>query len=533
MNKIILMVIAMTLAIGASAELSRPSKSLVASATPKLSHATPDMVAKSNTLANQLSAPAMKMAKVNFNTDFHEFFKTHDMKDNMIKRPNASGRITAENFLGTKVIMLDCYDWEFSNEACQFTPSTVEYVGGWESEITESDIEGCVTVSGIYYNIPVDMVADYANETVTMYTGEVIYSYLTERGYHNRKYQDTLEYVILVNEDWLSDGPMEDIVGEIMPDGSVYIENGWAYLFFDVINTYSSRTSQTATTSDTSLSMSKVYRDTYFMTPNARHTFVNNAPNLTGDASCYMWQYDDTTAIIWNIFGKGYRGVVANISEDGNMEIPIQVAAQVDVHEYAEQYTQYDWTGAQNFYLIGYDLDTDEASGPIVGTNTNTQIKWGGCTLGDFVTVEGSQFFCIYYQPWSSNEINFLPGYGFTWGEEQMTLTGEVVFGEVTADGKIHVQYTGSENVSIQIIDQDANLYTQDENGDIQLPGHGEYTIIVTVTAAGYNPLEASTEVTWAPAQVGLRGDCNLDGIIDPRDVSALIDYLMNDAWSN
>ena len=511
---------------------------LTAFAAPKVSHATGNMVTKSNTLFNQLTAPAMKMAQAQ-NLTFQEFAKTHDMKANMVRNQNASRRGAADVIMGTKVVMLDAYDCEFTSTGCNITPAAYEYMGGWETEFMESEADGYVTVDGIYYTLPCELIADYANEAVAMPSGIIQYTYQGNRVYKNRVYQDTTELVCLVNEGWLQDDVYEDVLGEIWEDGTVYFEDGWAYLFVDIVNTYASKTDTTPRSSDTSMSLSNVFRNTYFLVPNATHSYYSVHAETEAEVPCYMYQYDDTTAVVWNIFGMGYRGVVAFIYGDGTMVMPTyQIMAQDDMSSYAQQYTQYDWTGAEDFYMVAYDLELDDIDQMVEqfnGSCTSTMIKWDEPTSAvDFMTrkSDGASMLGVYFYPWTNNVINFKDGYEFYFPVEIQDLAGEIIIGDVTEDGKVNIQYTGEEDVTLEIIDQDGNSYTPDEDGNIQLPEAGDYTIIVTASAEGYNDLEASKEITWEAA-TGLRGDVNGDGSVDPSDISALIDYLLNGSAVN
>ena len=492
--------------------------------TSQANYGAPNMVAKGNTLVNQLTAPAMKMAQVQ-STDFIEFFKTHDIKDNMVRRQNASSRISAEEFLGPKLVMLSAYDWKFNGDGCDITPAAYQYMGGWDAYLSGSGNN--VNVDGIYYNIPIDMVADYANNTISMPTGDNIYTYNSGRKYVSRQnYVDTTEYGYLVNEGWFQNEPFADVVGEILPDGTVYFEDGWAYLFIDIVDHYTSILSLWPSYTDTVYEVTKIFRDTYFLEPNAHHTYYSAHAAKTADVNCYMYQYDDNTAIIWNIYGLGMRGVRANIYADGRMEIPIQVAANRDVSSYAANRPEYDWTGAEKFYIMQYDVEADNfIQEPVVGTCTNTQLKWDCATsMGDLISDANGTYFGVYFYPWTNNEINFFPGNEFVI-PEIIDLSGQIVISDVAADGKVNIVYTGEEAVELEIIDQDGNEYTRDADNNIQLPAYGEYTIIVTATADGYNPMEESRELVWESQ--GLRGDVNGDGCVDPSDITALINYLL------
>ena len=502
---------------------------LVAFAAPKVNHATPNMVTKSNTLVNQLTAPAMKMAPA-INTNFHQFAKTHDLSQNMIKNTNGPRRSVADFIATPRFVSLTSYDWAFNDDVCEFTESAIYQIGGWDLDLAESEFEGCNVEAGLYYTLPTPMNYDEANGTLSIPTGYVIYSVTGSRVYKNRKYQDTTEMVIMMNEGWMNGDDFEDVVGEVFGEGSVYFEDGWAYLFIDVINYYSSSTSTTVTSSDTSMSVSKIFRDTYFLVPNAVNNYTSNSSGSEYNADVFMYQYDDSTAVIWNLFGYGTRGIVAYIYPDGNMVMPCyQIGCYDDVSSYASQYSQYDWTGAEAFYIMSYDLEADDVvQDDIVGTCTTTSLEWPVITMYDLISDSEGTFLGLGFYPFIDNSINFNAGYEFVFPAEIQDLAGQIVIGDPDEDGKVAIEYTGEEAVTLEVIDQDGNPYTI-VDGCIQLPAYGEYTIIVTATAEGYNALEESKEVEWVePVAPVVRGDVNNDGAVDPGDISALVEYLIS-----
>ena len=92
------------------------------------------------------------------------------------------------------------------------------------------------------------------------------------------------------------------------------------------------------------------------------------------------------------------------------------------------------------------------------------------------VTAEG-------YEPMTATKI-------VNWEEPVLEdLTGEIVVGEPTEDGLVTVTYTGKEDVTITV---NGEPY----EGEIQLV-EGENTLVVVVTADGYNPMEETFTVTW------------------------------------
>ena len=71
-------------------------------------------------------------------------------------------------------------------------------------------------------------------------------------------------------------------------------------------------------------------------------------------------------------------------------------------------------------------------------------------------------------------------------------LTGEIVIGEPTVDGKVAISYNGPEE-GVEITVEGYELV----DGFIQLPDYGTYTITVVAGGENYNELTAEQTVTW------------------------------------
>ena len=70
-------------------------------------------------------------------------------------------------------------------------------------------------------------------------------------------------------------------------------------------------------------------------------------------------------------------------------------------------------------------------------------------------------------------------------------LTGQIVVGEVTEDGLVAISYDGTEDVTITVNGEE---YTE----PIQLV-EGENTLVIVVSADGYNDLTETVTLTWNP----------------------------------
>ena len=88
--------------------------------------------------------------------------------------------------------------------------------------------------------------------------------------------------------------------------------------------------------------------------------------------------------------------------------------------------------------------------------------------------------------------------YGWIYVEKSETpvlqdLSGNIEFGEPTADGKVAVSYNGNEAGVVVTVEGYEVV-----DGMIQLPEYGTYTLTATATADGYNPLTVEGTVTWS-----------------------------------
>ncbi len=448
-------------------------------ATGQVRHA--NMTTRGNALADQLTSPAMQMVKVPAQApSIHEFFKSHNPADNMIMR-RAPRRSSAEDLLGNKIVMALNYDWEFDPWVGDLfiNPASVLCIGGWTTDIVESATPGMVTVESFCYDLPLELAIDYANETATIYAGKEIMRRTSSRVQSGSYYYDTTQVVSVINEDWLRCKAYEDIVGEVWADGTVYIKDGWAFMINETVNQYLSMTATTPRSSEDETYVTNIFRDTYILTPNAVHSYDCNGGHF--DLDVYMYQYDDATAVVWNMFGLGYRGVEAKIYADGSMVMPcFQVACQSDVSEYAEAYTQYDWSIAQNYVLLNVDETGNPIDGDIVGSCTATQLAWPRCVLYDLVGMDGEWVFTLSYFPFTNNEINFVGNYEFAFP------AAPALRGDANGDGNVDAA-----DISALI--------------DHLLTGHN------------INKMNA---------------DCDNAGGITPADISALIEYLLEGNWS-
>ena len=204
------------------------------------------------------------------------------------------------------------------------------------------------------------------------------------------------------------------------------------------------------------------------------------------------------------------------------------------------------WTNAENISTaneaVGGTIGNSLASShPLfatwrwVGTNTSSNQFWWntdydgnptapvcvGCFkievpadwADEFVTFELDKEYTIYNQtadetPASTQGYEARPDYDMVLTVKNKNfvppvidepLTGEIILGEVDAEnGLLPVSYNGDEDVTITVTVNGEVVEIVD--GNVQL-AEGDNTVVVTVTAEGYLPLEKTETVNWTKPQ--------------------------------
>ena len=201
---------------------------------------------------------------------------------------------------------------------------------------------------------------------------------------------------------------------------------------------------------------------------------------LTRTSNCQVTVVDDET------FSIDPTEASAKVGET------INVTATVSASDATLSYTGATVTAT----AAGFDITSEEAG---VFTVTAT------ATIGEEKTFGGSKWTIR-----NSKNYVYLPLTAegtYTFEEEQQPkdLNGTINISDPDEDGKVTVTYTPGEgdpeNVELAVVvkDKDGKVVEATfENGVLQLPGYGEYTVTVTASATGYNDKNFDPEtVTW------------------------------------
>lgn len=469
---------------------------------------------------------------------FTEFGVTPNNNQLMKKAPK---RVTADDLLSTKLAFMDCYEYNVDNDDIEQSMNLWD--GGWDVDMEHVD-DG-MYYAYLYYNqIPVPVYVDYSNNTAEMEMGCLggwQWSDTTFTGTGTRRtyyVNDTTEYLFIIDENYMM-GNSDDfcnVGGTIYNDGSLYFPDGYTFYIVDYVTTSKYNynwVQQSQTEDENEYQLTPFYHNTYLLTPTATHDYdikygENDLDHYQNNV--YMFQYDDSTAVVWNLWQFGGKGSFMYLHEDWSMTFPIgQIVGTEDVAELEEYYPNYDWSEGYNFNLYNYDLEIDDYSiEDITGTVTPESMSWDGSVVMRYCTLNGD-YYAIQYYPMINNVLNFTNGDYFKIGyAEQPTISSSVLdeFVEVKAE-------TISENCTAYLFDSDGNLldnpaYIERTDADQEL------TFYAVGIEYGKNQSEITEATIFIPAYVPtIVGDVDKNGTIGLSDVITLIDHLLNGDWDD
>jgi len=485
------------------------------------------MVLKSNTFAKELISPALRGTKVERPLTPQRFFEENNLTpaDNMLTK-KAPRRVALADVTKSKIPFLEGYEYDADGDSLAL--AVEPFQGGWDFQL--EPVEGNWYEAGIYYVAPHYFYVDveqgafalqtgvFASDQWSVPTDSVNWVESNDSKTRTKVYGDTTMYLSLVTEDYVFDrDTLADFMyGYIMEDGSMYLPDGFTYLVeYDCTTTTETQTranpranwsESTYATADTVFGgrTTDYFRDTYFLNPTGKHTFdmLRYTDGATGsfENEVYMFQKDDTTVVVWNLWGLAFPGNVMNIDKaNGTMEFPIQVCQLYDYTEakehYEGQYPQYvsyfDWSDAN--YILNVDLEWDEANNTIVlddqynePVELNTAITG---TVDDDLTIKWNATALTAYFYFNNNAI---PAGGY---------------------------YPFLHNV-LSLYEVEPSFLRGDANDDGAVTIDDVTALIDGLLSGDYDSL-------------GEGADCNLDGSITIDDVTALIDYLLSNVWND
>ena len=501
-------------------------------ATPKVhisGQAQPNkaLVMKANTLTNQLSAPVMKADKKVMSPQ--RFFAENNVTPNdnkLIKK--APRRVTEADVLSDKITFMLAYEFNSDSNTLEFAGDYCQ--GGWMTQFEKAS-DGVYNAYVYFVSIPFVFNLDLEAKTGEMVMENLFNQHWidTVRSGQTTYYYDTTQYVFLASENYLFSDAEEDsnLPVTVYDDGTLYIPDGWAVYSIDITKTTRLRngTVQSETTDTAGVLWTDIMRGTYLMAPTGTHSYTAQSSGTSYSNEVYMYQSDDTTVNVWNLWQFGYRGMELKIYEDGTMFFAPQCVGTEGIDDLVAAYPNYDWSEGYEFW----NLDS------VYGTVDNTSIKWDETTWRRWAAL-GSDWYTLSYYPMINNVLTFTvddkfllgnaaaPQIVVTEGDDAYTFTG------VSTDGA-DVYLFLFDPTTGQLTEMIENPYTVVRTEEDQV-------VYIAAIADGYNIGKNLSEVVGdeytvpALAAAYELGDVNTDGVVNITDVTMLINAVLNDNYS-
>ena len=280
---------------------------------------------------------------------------------------------------GARICFLQMYDWqEGSGGAYQVTEADPFRFGGWLTNAVAGEDNYLILEGGILDEVPQPIKVDYSTNTVTLEVGNepfgsVLVADETTTGDGYVMMEKTTDYYYVVNEAWLlNQGPLADVHGVILPDGSIEIADGFAYYIERVTMTFIQGMGSIEEDTDTTRSATSLLRNTKLMKPNGKHEYVNESNDQTRIQDVYIRQSGDTVYVM-NLYGYGWGENIMVLDQEGNMNYPGQPLRDLEDATYPD--------GDGVWYNMTYSGGTLTPGN--VGTVTPQVITWGLTTPSD------------------------------------------------------------------------------------------------------------------------------------------------------
>jgi len=494
-------------------------------------------VMKANTLASEFTNPVMGKIGKNALTP-KKFFKENGLtpNDNLLAK-KAPRRLSDEDVAG--LTYLDqTYIYTFNADSNKVVEADPHYVGG--GGVYQQVYNGRLYIAGFYWNqftgstyyLPLDI--DYTTGDVTFNTGTLLDDdtiqgkVINESGKRYRV--DTVDYSVIVPEDWDGSAEFSPITGKIYEDGTIEFndELGYELVGYRALVRYAisgSGNNQTATfESGDTTNYDLIYRGTQFLVVNGKHTFDFKGSGSTAqtiNGNVYMYQRNDSTVIAFNLFTFGYPGRVFYIHEDGSMTFPPQYIYDDEGEDFANGLFELD---ENHNFVINADGYVDGFLGyGCTGNVTPDAITWDATVM---TSESGSLFY-----PFFNNSLSFTNGEKFLLGKAAAPTIN-------MAEGETAYTFTAVANEDgttayLYIVDGEGNA-TMVDNPYVVNRTDVDQTITLAALAdgeaIGKNPSEWVVAQYTIPALAPsfVEGDVNRDGKVTIADVTALITALMS-----
>lgn len=408
---------------------------------------------------------------------------------------------------------------------------------------------------GSSYYLPINL--DYNNMTVELETGFGLdnktysgsWKYYSAQnapvpggqgGYYK---MDTTLKTYFVNEQYFysEEGNFDNVTGKLYSDGSIEFNDSIGYAYFGTMAVQTSyrktQTSAASVLANDTTDIYDIFRGTQFLVPTGTHEYKYQGSNTTATTytdKVYTYQYDDTTVVVFNLWGFGTPGNYMNIYEPSedmayNMYMPGQVVYDAEGRDFMNSTFELDANHGFIFDDQGY-VDGFQGIGTL-GDATNEYIHWDATIALD--TAAGSLLYPLFDNYLRLNEGMWLLGNAQTPtiqmapGDEVYTFSG--VSEETGAEVYLFTLVLNEEG---QILDYAmvTNPYQVTRTDADQVVTLGA----IADGVAGKNPSDLYVAQFTVPAKETVpefvRGDVDGNGVVDINDVTRLIDVVLGKA---
>lgn len=378
--------------------------------------------------------------------------------------------VSESQMSGSRICFIHQYGWEESPTGAvqveQYDPFSI---GGWTTMLAEGSEQGYLVLQGgmTTYEVDQPIKVDYEAGTVTLEATNEPFATVdlgseTTSSAGATVTVETIQHFYLVNEAWImNEGDLADVVGRILDDGSMVIEDGFGYYIEEVKTTTITSKGTTRVMSDTTRSVSLIYRDTRLVKPNGKHEFVNESNGETRSCDVYMYQSNDTVYVM-NLYGYGYGENYMVVTEEGTMSYPQQPLRDI---------VDADYPGGDGMWYNNSVVDGQTVAGN-EGEVTPEAITWGLTRPGD---KDG-----LWYG-WDNNRLYFTDGQSFV-------LPVTTLRGDVNSSGTVEIADVTSLIDALLSGDQSSiNI----KNSDVSLDGEitiGDVTLLIDFLLSGVWP---------------------------------------------
>ena len=378
--------------------------------------------------------------------------------------------VSESQMSGSRICFIHQYGWEESPTGAvqveQYDPFSI---GGWTTMLAEGSEQGYLVLQGgmTTYEVDQPIKVDYEAGTVTLEATNEPFATVdlgseTTSSAGATVTVETIQHFYLVNEAWImNEGDLADVVGRILDDGSMVIEDGFGYYIEEVKTTTITSKGTTRVMSDTTRSVSLIYRDTRLVKPNGKHEFVNESNGETRSCDVYMYQSNDTVYVM-NLYGYGYGENYMVVTEEGTMSYPQQPLRDI---------VDADYPGGDGMWYNNSVVDGQTVAGN-EGEVTPEVITWGLTRPGD---KDG-----LWYG-WDNNRLYFTDGQSFV-------LPVTTLRGDVNGSGTVEIADVTS--LIDALLSGDQSLINI-KNSDVSLDGEitiGDVTLLIDFLLSGVWP---------------------------------------------